>query len=255
MSRLFPKMDWYIGPADMRSLHLQEHVIPGVPEQMDGLRAVFVSDIHLRKNLSPAPLIDCIKGCGADIIFFGGDFSDDRPQAVRLFEALKKVSAPLGMFSAAGNNDVEAFGSTGELRGALADCGVRLLVNESVQLDGFCIGGVDEHKYGSPSAEGMFTGHRGWRILLSHYPVIPDEMPELMLSGHTHGGQFNALGLTPYAIGFEGIMGRKHLSPAAVSGLHPFGGGRLLVSKGIGCSRIPLRIGVIPEIHLLKFEC
>lgn len=255
MNRLFPRMDWYIGTAGMDRLRLQTHVLSSAPKTMDGLRAAFVSDIHLLAHVSPAPLIECIRSCEADIILFGGDFADRREQALRLFDALTELSAPLGMYTAPGNNDAEAFGSTEYLRGALNDCGIRLLVNESVQLNGFSIGGMDEYKYGAPAKGGVFSPDSGYRILLSHYPVLPKERFDLMLSGHTHGGQFNAFGLTPYAIGFEGIGGKKHLAPAAVSGVHEIGSGRLLVSKGVGTSRIPLRIGVIPEIHLLKFEC
>ena len=255
MNRIFPRMDWYFASARMDALQLQHHKISGAPETMNGLRAAFVSDVHLRRNIPAAPLIDCIKGCRADMIFFGGDFADRRNQALRLFGELSALSAPLGMFAVPGNNDVEAFGSLDELRNALDDCSVRLLVNESVQLGGFAVGGVDEHKYGSPAKSGVFDGKEGYRILISHYPVLPQETVDLMLSGHTHGGQFNAFGLTPYAIGFEAFASKRHLTPAAVSGMHEINGMKLLVSKGIGTSRIPLRIGVRPEVHLLEFEC
>jgi len=255
LSHFFPRMDWYFGTASMERIRLERHVIPGVPEAMNGLKAAFVSDIHLRKNVSVSPLIDCIGSCGADIILFGGDFADTRAEAVRLFDALAGLSAPMGMYAAPGNNDVEAFGSPDVLRNALHGCGVHLLVNESVQLNGFAVGGMDEYKYSSPAAKGIFAGRNGYRILISHYPVLPGERPELMLSGHTHGGQFNAFGLTPYAIGFERIGRMRRLAPAVVSGYCEIGRMKLLVSKGIGCSRIPLRIGVRPEIHLLEFEC
>ena len=255
MKRKFPRMDWHIGTAKMDRLQLQTHVFSDIPKQMDGLRAVFVSDTHLRPHVSSEPLIECIRSCEADIILFGGDFADKRKQALRLFDAFAGLTAPLGIYAVPGNNDAEAFGSTDALRSALKDCGIRLLVNESVQLNGFSIGGLDEYKYGAPAKNGVFAHRCGYRILLSHYPVFPEEHVDLMLSGHTHGGQFNAFGLTPYAIGFEGLGSKKHLSPAAVSGLHTLGNTQLLVSKGIGASRIPLRIGVIPEIHLLKFDC
>lgn len=255
MSRKFPRMDAYIGTARMDNLRLQTHVIDHVPKKMNGLRAVFISDVHLRPNIPTAPLIDCIKRSKADIIFFGGDFSDTHDQALRLFAAFEAIHAPLGMYTAIGNNDTEAFESAAFLRSALKDCGIRLLVNESIQMDGFCVAGLDDHLHGSPSERGLFDHREGYRILLSHYPILPAQKIDLMLSGHTHGGQFNAFGLTPYAIGFEGIGKKKHLAPAAVSGLHEINGTRLLVSKGVGTSRIPMRIGVVPEIHLLKFEC
>jgi predicted MPP superfamily phosphohydrolase len=77
-------------------------------------------------------------------------------------------------------------------------------------------------------------------------------MPDLMLSGHTHGGQFNLLGVTPYTFGFERLFARRR-SSRFIAGLHEYRGAQMLVSKGIGMSRIPLRIGVRSEIHRIDF--
>ena len=110
------------------------------------------------------------------------------------------------------------------------------------------IGGCDDHKYGSPRTAGLFSDRAGYRILLSHFPTKPDCACDLMLSGHTHAGQFNLLGLTPYSIGFERSF--HHL---AIRGLHRMGGMQLLVGNGIGVSRLPLRVGASPRIHLLEF--
>lgn len=255
MNRMFPRMDAYIGLANGKKIWVDERVVDGAGAAA-GLRAVFVSDIHLTGNVSPQPLIECIMSGKPDIILFGGDFADGREDALRLFEAFRVLRAPLGIFAAPGNNDIEAFGSLKVLREAMKGFGGQLLVNEGVQVGPLAIAGVDERKYGKPVYDGLFDGLTGFKVLLSHYPSLPEKIvPDLMLSGHTHGGQFNAFGLTPYAIGFERIGGEKHLAPALVSGLDRFGGMRMLVSKGIGASRIQVRIGVRPEIHLLKFDC
>lgn len=255
MSRMFPRMDSYIGLADGRKIWLDERTVDGAGAAA-GLRAAFVSDVHATRNFCLEPLIECIVGCKPDIIFFGGDFADTREQALRLFEAFRALSAPLGIFAAPGNNDVEAFGSNAALAEAMEVFGGRLLVNGSVQAGPLAVGGVDELKYGRPVYDGLFAGRTGFRVLLSHYPSMPKaDLPDLMLSGHTHGGQFNALGLTPYAIGFERVGGMSNRAPVMISGFGRVGGVRVLVSKGVGASRIPLRIGVRPEVHLLKFEC
>ena len=62
-----------------------------------------------------------------------------------------------------------------------------------------------------------------------------------------------AFGVTPYAIGFERLT-KPHIHSLAISGLHDLGDMKLLVSKGIGASRLQLRVGVRPEINLLLFE-
>ena len=141
--------------------------------------------------------------------------------------------------------------------------GWTLLNNQSIKLyqgtDSIALIGVEnsgrppfpDHarlKEAMNGTEGMFS------ILLSHDPshwrreVLPNTDIQLMLSGHTHGGQFNIFGVTPYFIGFEGS--KKML---LVHGEKRMGNMRLIVGKGIGISRIPLRIGAAPELYLIEF--
>ena len=128
----------------------------------------------------------------------------------------------------------------------------RLLVNESVFLEGLRLGGVDERKHGHPRPEAVFP-HDGAsaRVLLAHYPVACDfgagARPDLQLSGHTHGGQFNMLGISPYTFFFEPF------SHAWISGECTLGGVRTIVSNGIGMSRVTLRVGAPPQVHLVRF--
>ena len=178
---------------------------------------------------------------------------------MRLFRALEGLRFPLGGFGVLGNNDREAWDTPKPLRRLMAKAGCRLLVNqaEALRLNGgrLWIAGVDEYRYGIPHAAGLYPADAApdaYRILLSHYPRLPQSMPDLILSGHTHGGQFNLLGLTPYSIGFESISNRQR--SARIAGLKAVKGGQLLVSKGIGASRIQLRLGVRPEINLLQFD-
>ena len=122
------------------------------------------------------------------------------------------------------------------------------------------LAGAAELKHGEARLKGLLRKRperAEYRVLLSHYPALPEPesgcAPDLMLSGHTHGGQFNALGLTPYSVGFERLYGRR-IAPLGVAGWMDMDGARLLISKGIGASRIPLRVGVRPEIEWLRFE-
>lgn len=259
MSSLFPRPDLYIGTAKSSRIACKEEALPGAPEPVKGRRTLFITDVHLRPKVDPMPLRRMIDRAHADLILFGGDFADTRSEALRLFDALRGLSAPLGIFAVPGNNDTEAFGSPERLARALEAIGCRLLVNESVSLLGgtLTVGGVDEYRGGHPDCARIFPKSAGAKLLLSHYPILPrmpaDALPDWILSGHTHGGQFNCLGLTPYAIGFERIGKEGSLAPAQVAGIRRMGRTTLVVSKGIGTSRIPLRIGVRPEIHLLTF--
>lgn len=242
---LYLHMGWFPLPE------VQETIITGAPAFMQGLNALFISDVHLRRPVKDEQLqalMALIRTQKADMILFGGDYAETADQHERFFKALSGVQARLGIYGVMGNNDREAFPDTEAFRALASGGGMKLLINESLTLEnGLCIGGCDDHKRGNPRTKDLFGG-AAYRILISHFPVKPDCDAELMLSGHTHGGQFNFLGITPYSAGFEFAYRMM-----AISGLRPLGNGKLLVSEGIGVSRLPLRMGVKPRIHLVKF--
>ena len=255
----YPPMDLYIGGAGGKRARVDRREIAGVPAALDGLTVLYASDFHLRGGMDPAHYVELLNAQQADLMLLGGDYSDERIQTLRLFEAFRGLRAPMGVYGCIGNNDREAFESNGELRAAMDAFGGRLLLGETVRFtNGLAVAGVDEMKYGHPSYGGLFRQDDAYRILLSHFPCLtklPDgERPELILSGHTHGGQFNLFGLTPYSIGFEYGYAKASLPHIVVSGLFERDGSKLLVSKGLGASRLPLRIGVRPEIHVLTLR-
>ena len=227
--------------------------IGGAPAWMRGIRALFVSDVHLRPSVSDAKLhalIQRIRSAQADLLLLGGDYAETDADCARFFQALSACDFPLGAYAVPGNNDPQ---DTEVLTRMMAPARVVLLKNRCAQVNlkgnRLEIGGCDERKFGFPRTRNLFSARAGYRILLSHYPARPDCACELMLSGHTHAGQFNLLGLTPYSIGFERSF--HHL---AIRGLHRMGGMHLLVGNGIGVSRLPLRVGASPRIHLLEFH-
>jgi len=247
------KPDRYLHTGWFPLPEAEETVIQNAPAFLRGLDVLFVSDVHLRENVPDEKLnalISLIKAQNAHLILFGGDYAETADQHRRFFEALSSVQAKHGVYGVMGNNDREAFPDAEAFRAIAKKGGMGLLVNESATLvlgGRLQIGGCDDHKWGKPRTKDLF-GEADYRILLSHFPVKPDCEAELTLSGHTHGGQFNFLGITPYSIGFE-----FRYKMAAVCGLHPCGKGQILVSPGIGVSRLPLRLGVRPKIHLVKF--
>ena len=264
MIQRFSKPDLYFSRCGRLDATVTEHHIVGAPAFMRGLRAMFVCDVHVRPNTTQSELdalADRIAAASPQLLLLGGDYSDFAEDCARFFRAVGRLAFPLGAYGILGNNDAEAWeGQLRALRKTMSQGGCRLLLNASVDIPltggRLCVGGIDEYHYGNPQMNRRWSGGGGgnrYRILLSHYPVLPEERPDLMLCGHTHGGQFNMLGLTPFAIGFE-RFGKPYRASAAISGLHDVGGMKLLVSKGIGASRVQLRVGVRPEINLLTFD-
>lgn len=249
MGLFFTPWDLSLRPGFFPLPQVERVTIPGTPAYLHGIRALFLSDIHLRRRVSDtklAALMDMIAAQQADLILLGGDYAETDDQCARFFSAFRAVSAPLGCYGVIGNNDDRR-----TLPGYMAAAGVKLLLNRSMALDlpggRLQIGGCDEYKFGSPDTQNLFT-KEGYRILLSHFPVKPACRAELMLSGHTHGGQLNLLGVTPYSLGYE-----RNYRLMAVRGLHRMDGMQLLVCNGVGVSRLPIRIGARPQLLAIEF--
>lgn len=226
--------------------------IDDAPDFLKGKKILFFSDVHLRRQVSDErlhALIECLAAQKPDMILMGGDYAEGSDQCLRFFQAFKGISCPLGCYAVAGNNDHD---SAPSLRRIMAEAGVTLLKNEVCRLDlsggQLAIGGCDDHKYGSPDTRNLFPDGDAYRILLSHYPVMPDCECDLMLSGHTHGGQCNVMGITPYSIGFE-----RRFRLLGVRGWHRMCGMRLLIGNGIGVSRFSFRLNAKPQIYRIDF--
>ncbi len=260
----FTRPDLYIARCGRLDAVITEHHIEDAPEFLRGLRVVFASDMHVLARTTRADLdgfAQKIAGIGPELLLLGGDYSDHIEGTLRLFDALSVLRPPLGIYGVIGNNDYEAWmGRMDKLRSAMARTGCVLLRNKAVDIPygggTIRLAGVNEHLYGKPKAARLLSAPSAqdtYRVLLSHYPVLPGARPDLMLCGHTHGGQFNLLGITPYTVGFE-LLSRHRPHAVAISGLLDMDGMKLLVSKGIGASRLQLRVGVRPEINLLVFD-
>ena len=219
--------------------------IDNAPAFLHGVRAVLCADVHLRRHTSNRRLheiIDCISAANADMLLLCGDYGEGATQCIRFFDALSRLKLPLGIYAVRGNNDAYLPNRSD----------VCFLVNQdtAIRIGGgtLAIGGVDDYKYGAPDARNLFNAAADYRILLSHFPIIADCPADLMLSGHTHAGQINLLGVTPYAVGFE-----RRYPICAVRGLHMHNHLQVYVSRGIGCSKLPIRLGAAPEITLIEF--
>ncbi len=223
-------------------------------------RIVFASDMHLRKKGAEHAdmLAALIKELAPELLLLGGDISEYDEGERRFLELLRDINPVYGKFAVAGNNEDGRFGGDDdELKRLFTENGVTLLSNElaAVNADGrrIEIVGVEDIYSHSPCAEGLFTNDESaYRILLSHAPHSfllkqASPAPHLMLSGHTHGGQINMLGLTCYELlRYEHWYSYTHLA-----GVKRIGDTVCVVSRGIGYSKYAIRAFSQPEIHLI----
>jgi predicted MPP superfamily phosphohydrolase len=235
--------------------------IAGLPAAFDGVKVLFVSDIHAGPFLSRdllSQVFQKLATLGADLVIHGGDVatSNVREAAVHA-ETLSRLRAPLGMYAVFGNHDHYTHDVEGVAR-LFASCGVRMLNNEAVALERggarIALAGIDDWNVGSPDLpraleEAARVAPGAPVVLVSHNPdAFFDAAARgvaLVLSGHTHGGQVRIPG-RPVLV----RMSRYRLD----EGHYHRDGAQLIVSRGLGVSGIPLRLFCPPEVVLVTLK-
>ncbi|WP_232520253.1 metallophosphoesterase [Ralstonia solanacearum] len=236
--------------VDRREVHL-----PLRKPLAEPLRVAFASDFHAGPLTDPRLLdavVRTIDAFAPHILLLGGDFVSLHHRHVSSLAArLGELRVPAGMFGVYGNHDLwvdDAF-----VRAELEAAGVRMLVNESVRLpapfDELFLCGLDEPGVGQPDPVPTFRDAGPRRILLMHSPLglrrVRGFPFDLAFCGHTHGGQI----ALPW--------GRPIVLPSG-SGERRFANGhfmfpegaRLVTSRGIGMSDVPVRLFAPSEVHL-----
>ena len=218
------------------------------------LRVAFASDFHAGATTDRRVLEDACAAIAAekpDVLLLGGDFVTTRARYVDdLAPLIASVPAPLGKFGVFGNHDRRA--NRGLLTRALESAGVQMLVNEVVMLPAphadVAIVGLDDPIRGSP--EFRAAENASVQIVLMHAPdgliAVGDEHFDLAVCGHTHGGQITVGSVKPY-LPF-GKLSRQYAG--GLYRLGPDGKRAVVVSRGVGCSTVPIRIGARAEVHL-----
>lgn len=229
-----------------------------VPASFDGFRIGFASDFHYesrftRKRLDNA--VRALKSMHADVLLLGGDYRGKKGGDLdTLFSALSRVFTPYGTFGVLGNHDyaycypqvVEAMGKNN----------VRLMEHKSFKLikgdEHIIVCGVrnpfDLQKNGdSPSQR--FPADE-FVVLVTHTPDYAEDVDvsnaNLVLAGHTHGGQVSlfkkytpAKGFSKYGTRF--MTGWKENSK----------GTPVVVTNGLGTSRADVRLFTPSEVVLV----
>lgn len=227
------------------------------------LRVVQISDPHLGPWQPERTLHSRVAELAAhdpDLVLLTGDFLTMEGMGTpgSLARALAPLRAlPGRCFAIFGNHDHE---SPEEVRSALAANGVRLLVDEEaladtpagrVQLVGADYVGRGRKEHLAALLDGFPRRDGALRVLMLHDPLgfalVPRDDVDLVLSGHTHGGQ---LGLVSLGRSWT-VLSRTRWPDHGLFGL---GRTRLYVHRGTGFYGFPLRIGVPGEMSLLEIS-
>lgn len=221
------------------------------------LTIAFASDFHAGATTDEriiAASCEALDSLRPDVLLLGGDFVSVRAEDIHgLAAMLSGIRAPFGKFAVLGNHDLRSDRTT--VSEALEAAGVRVLENEVIRLPAphhdVAIIGLDDPIRGKPDGE-IIDDVAGIRIVLMHAPdgmlAIGDRDFDLALCGHTHGGQIALPGGTmPY-------LPAGKLSRVYARGLYRLGADEdktLIVSRGVGCSTVPVRFLCPSQVHVI----
>jgi uncharacterized protein len=231
--------------------------VPRLPPTLDGLSIVHLSDLHFTGRVGKAYFREVVRVCNErqpDLVCITGDIIDRRRCFDWIADTLGRLTARHGVYYILGNHDIEV--ETDRLRRTMNQCGL-------IDLGGRCasieikdapvfLAGSERPWFNDSVECAQRNAPYGLRIVLSHSPDqfawARKQDADLMLAGHTHGGQIRIPPLgaifSPSVEGVKYISGVYYVPPTI---LH--------VSRGLS-GDFPVRWNCRPEIvHLRLRTC
>ena len=218
-----------------------------LPEGLERLRLVYLSDVHiggLSTRWHLERILRLVDEAKPDILALTGDILDGvmtyrEKELSMLADSAKK--AKYGAFAVNGNHEYYWLLDE-DTEQIIRDCGYTLLINERAECQGITIISLDDNLNGwlkpflKPEDSERFV------LVMKHRPGLPYDAEgkfDLQISGHTHGGQFWPLGYF------------KSMAANSTQGLSQKAGGYVYVSNGAGFNGPMMRLFVPPEITVI----
>ena len=239
-------------PRVIYQKYIVKRLVPEGAQPEKRMRLVFFSDLHIGEAMTPdyiARAVKLIQDQQPDLILCGGDFIDHRAVYAydpRVMASLRSLHAPMGVYYVLGNHeyrdDLEAnIRWVSEVGGTLLRDSIAFPGNGPLTLIG-----RDDHVNGNRKPFDVIANEadplRGPVVLMEHTPAsidsIGDSPVDLILCGHTHGGQ-----IWP---GQLMVWWRYGM----VSGMRPVGEREVCISSGVGSAGATYRVGTRSEIRV-----
>lgn len=220
-------------------------------KSLEGTRIVFVSDFHISKwdKGRLERVVKLINKQKPDLVLSGGDFikGHDGKNTLSIEEQaaiLSKIEAPF--ITVLGNHD--GWYDKERVAETLRNNGIIVLSNSNIGFNEMYIAGVEDLQTGFPDIEKALKNTQRPRILITHSPDIYYDVKEdvdLILAGHTHGGQvsFPIIGAPVVPSEYGSKMARREIKETQ---------NRMIITKGLGTSILPIRFGAVPEIVVIN---
>jgi uncharacterized protein len=237
--------------------------LPGLPDAFAGMKIVQISDIHFQEYTEAAfldAIVRKVNAAAPDLVLLTGDFVSNKPLprhfsvglGYHCAEHLSRLTSPL-RYAILGNHDCLV--GSHAITDALDTHGIPVLANSSVPLERngqrIWLAGIKDALEDRPDLGAALPSGRSKQepvILLAHEPDFADyavgRQVDLVLSGHTHGGQIRLPLLPPLLLPGMGIK--------YVHGLFRMRDGmQLYVNRGIGTVTLPFRFRCQPEMTVI----
>jgi predicted MPP superfamily phosphohydrolase len=245
-----------LAEADTLTVESVQIFLQRLPKNLDGLRLVHLSDIHHSpftslEHISRA--VEVANELKPDMFVLTGDFvSHEREYIEPMARAMGRLKAEFGTFACLGNHDHRTDAKM------VTDClraeNICVLTNEGFRFTArgasVWLCGVDDYMVGKTDLRSALRGSfpDEMKMLLAHNPKIlyraARASVDLMLSGHTHGGQVKIRNEE------KRILPRRKFA----SGLYRRKETQIYITRGIGTVVLPVRFGCPPEISLIELR-
>ena len=234
--------------------HLELHV--GVRR---ALRILQVTDLHFGNSLLPfayEAALSAARSAHPDLVAVTGDLISKAEGVEAAISFIAQLSRLAPTYVVPGNWEYWSLGEGVEVEGFLKSLeeagGAKVLVNESDEVGGVDLLGVDDPYLGLDDLDEALRGSRGGvKVLLAHSPQVigkAEGRVDVVLAGHTHGGQLHIPFIGPLFVPLPSKY-RKY-----VAGLFEEGGTYVYVCRGVGMSLAPLRFMCRPEVAIVDLR-
>jgi len=223
------------------------------PPELNGYRIAFMADFHSMTRQEMYDVHTELNNRNLDLVLLGGDFSMRNPELGDKFELISQIHTRDGIFGVEGNHDDYA-----RIFAKMERLNIRPLNNAGVQIhEGFHLAGVHDAWNRNPDIALATSGAStdDFVLLLTHNPDITMTQPtdgiDLILAGHTHGGQITFFGIPLYLL-------RGSISDYGMRFAHGFlesaDGAPIFITRGIGRYYNVPRIFARPEVVIFTMH-
>jgi predicted MPP superfamily phosphohydrolase len=255
----------YVSSKRLEAVHA-DVPLEGLPERLDGVKMGVIADFHAGAFTTREDILQAISIVNEerpDLIALLGDYVDGAYSHSRknvekgsyVFDALKRLKAPLGIYAVLGNHD--HWTDAALVRKKLSRLPLVILNNQNVSLgNGLAVAGVDDFWEGpsDPFKAIRNLSTESVIIMLSHNPDVNiqlkgDKQVRLVMSGHTHGGQIripftNWAPWVPCSWKYRGSSGLIRETQHRWT----------FLTKGVGTFFVPVRLACPPDIGILRLR-